>query len=461
MVELGTLPSREQRRTLAVAAAGTALVLIAFTTPLATLVGTARELDAGPAAQAWILSSMGVGLGVALLSSGAIADDRGRRRVFVGGAVVLALGSVLAALAPTAPVLIAGRLVQGIGGAALTACSLGLIAHTFPAAPARARASGVWGAAVGAGIAAGPLLAAGLEQAVSWRAAYWLAAAMALGVAVAARVLVRESRAERPRPVDVVGVVLLGAGLAAVLAGLVEGREGWTRPTVLTLLLGGAALLGAFALVEHRSRGPMVDLTLFRRPDFVAVTVTAFTVGLGIIALMSFLPTVLQRGLGHSALTAAWLTLAWAGTSVVAALGARYLPPVLGEQTLLVGGLLGLAASQLALLGLAPDSSPARLLPGLFAAGVASGVLNAVLGRGAVTSVPAGRGAMGSGANNTARYVGSAVGVTVVVVVAVRPGLGPGAAGLLAGWNHAVAVTAALSVLGALAVLAAYTRRSA
>src|ERR1700754_1856169 len=109
-------------------------------------------------------------------------------------------------------------------------------------------------------------------------------------------------------------------------------------------------------------------------------------------------------------------------------------------------GLLVVAAGQLALYG---AGSFARLLPGLVIAGVGSGVLNATLGRQAVASVPAGRAGMGSGANNTARYAGSGIGVAVIALVATRPGV----SGLLEGWNQALLVSAAFSVLGALAVL--------
>jgi hypothetical protein len=120
-----------------------------------------------------------------------------------------------------------------------------------------------------------------------------------------------------------------------------------------------------------------------------------------------------------------------------------------------VAGLIGCAAGQLALFGLNPDSSIGQLLPGLLAAGAANGVLNAVLGRQAVASVPADRAAMGSGANNTARYLGSAIGLTIVTVLVTHAGTASGAAGLVSGWNIAVLVAVGLSLLGALAVFLA------
>jgi MFS family permease len=445
-------------RTLAVAAAGTLLVLVAFTTPLTTLASTAAGLGAGPGAQAWVLSAMNVGTAAGLLSSGAIGDDYGRRRTFLAGALVLAGASALGALAPNALVLILARILQGLGGAALLACGLGLIGHAFPKGSARARATGVWGAALGAGVAVGPILAAGLDAVGGWRLPYAATALAAAALAVAGRALLPESRAARPRPVDAAGTLLLGLGLASLMAGLVEGRTGWIQLPVIALLALGLALVVAFVAVERRITHPMLDLALLRQPDFLGATVAAFASGAGVLALMSLVPTVLERGLDKGAVLAAVVLLAWSATSVVTALGARWLPVRVSPRALLVAGLMGCAAGQLALVGLTPESSIGRLLPGLLMAGAANGVLNATLGRQAVASVPADRSAMGSGANNTARYVGSGIGITIVMVLLTRSGAAPGAAGLLSGWNIAVLATAGFSLLGALTVLLAHGR---
>jgi predicted MFS family arabinose efflux permease len=240
------------------------------------------------------------------------------------------------------------------------------------------------------------------------------------------------------------------------MAGLVEGRTGWNQPPVIALLALGLALVVAFVAVERRIAHPMLDLALLRRPDFIGATVAAFAAGAGVLALMSLVPTVLERALDEGAVLAAVVLLAWSATSVVSALGARWLPSRVSPRALLVAGLVGCAAGQLALVGLTPGSSIGRLLPGLLVAGAANGVLNAALGRQAVASVPADRAAMGSGANNTARYVGSAIGITVIPVIINHAG--PSAVGVVSGWNVAALVTAAYSLLGALTVLLARER---
>jgi MFS family permease len=400
---------------------------------------------------------MPVGAAAGLLSSGAIGDDHGRRRTFIAGTLLLAGSSLLGALAPNALVLILARSLQGLGGAAMLACGLGLIGHAFPEGPGRVRATGVWGAALGAGNAVGPILAAGIAALGGWRLAYGATALAAAALAVAGRTLLSESRAARPRPVDAAGTLLIGLGLAAFMAGLVEGRTGWNQPPVIALLGLGLALVVAFVAVESRIKHPMLDLALFGRPDFVGATVASLASGLGVLALTSLVPTVLERGLNEGAVLASVVLLAWSAPSVLTALGVRWLPERVTPRAQLVIGLVGCAAGQLALV-LTPDSSIGRLLPGLLLTGAANGVLNAALGRQAVASVPAERAAMGSGANNTARYVGTAIGITLVTVLLTRSGAAPGAADLLSGWNIAVLLTVGFSLVGALVVLLARER---
>ena len=436
--------------TLAVASIATALVLVVFTVPLTTLTSTAHALGAGPGAQAWILSAMSVGAASGLLGSGAIGDDYGRRRTFLAGTMLLAAASVLGAIASTAFLLIIARIAQGLGGAAILACGLGLIGQAYPG-KALARASGIWAASLGAGVAVGPILASGLDGLGGWPAPYWFSAAAAAVLAVAGRALLPESRAATPRRVDLPGTLLLGLGMAALLAGLTQSRTGWAHLSVVALLATGLLLVAGFIVVERRSANPMLDLSLFRRPDFAGATVAALASGAGVLSIMSMIPTILERALGVSTVMGAIVLLAWSATSAVTAIATRWLP--FPPRKLLIGGLVGCAAGQLAVYGLKADSSILRLLPGMLLAGAANGVLNAALGRQAVASVPSDRTAMGSGANNTARYLGSAIGLTVAAVIITHAGAGAGLTGLLSGWNDAVLVSVVFSLLGALAVL--------
>jgi MFS family permease len=457
---LRDMPVRPQRSptivaTLAVASLATALVLIIFTVPLTTLTSSAQGLGAGPGGQAWILSGMSVGAAAALLGSGVIGDDYGRRRTFVIGTVVITLASMLGALAPNPLLLIIARIMQGLGGGAVLACGLGLIGHAYPG-PALARATGIWAAALGAGVAVGPILSAGIDRLAGWRVVYWFSALAAAGFAVAGRAFLAESRASSPRQIDVAGTLLLGIGMAALLAGLTESRTGWDQPSVYMLFAGAVLLLAGFVCVEARLASPMLDLSLFRRSDFVGATIAALASGAGVLSIMSLIPVILQRALGVDIMVGAIVLLAWSATSAVTAIAARWIPAA--PHNLMMGGLIACAAGQLAVFGLHGDSPIIRVIPGMLLAGAANGVLNAALGRQAVASVPADRSAMGSGANNTARYLGSATGLTLCAVLITHAGEASGTPGLLSGWNMAVLVSAAFSLVGALAVFLARVR---
>ena len=435
----------EPRRTLAVTSAATLLVLAVFSAAPGTITQTGDALGMGVNGRTWGLSAMSLGLAVSLLALGALADDLGRRRVLVWSSTALALTGALAALAPSATVFVAARVLQGAAGAGVIAASLASIGHAFPEGPARTHATGLWGAAVGAGIALGPLAGAALASSIGWRSAYWLQAIAAAALVPAARRL-SESRAATPRALDIPGVVTLGAAMASLTAGLVEGRSGWTSFTTVALLAAGIVLLAAFAAIELRRREPMLDLRLLREPRFVASLSGALFTGLAVIGLMSYSVGFDQAGLGIGVVGSAALLAAWSATSMVVALLARRLPAHISSSLRLAAG-LGLAAvGEATLAGLGPGDSWARLAPGLAIAGVGSGLANAALGRLAVESVPRERAGMGSGANNTARYVGGAAGVALVVAVG---GGGRTQAALVHGWNVASVVSAALCLVGA------------
>ncbi len=436
-------------RTLGVVAYGTFLALMAYTAPLASLPDIAADLGAGVSASSWIVASTSVGLAVALVPAGALGDDVGRRRVFTAGAALLAVSSALAAPAPDGWLLVAARVLQGVGAAALLACGLALLGAAYPAGPARAAATAWWGASFGAGVALGPLLMALVQAGSNWRVTYVVLAGLAAALALAAPALLAESTLGRRRVVDPVSALLLAGGLGCLLTALTEGRLGWGRPPVPALLAGAVVLLAGFGLHQLRARAPMIDLRAFRRPRLAAATIGAFVTGTGVIAITSYTPTLLQRGYGRGVLFSAVLLLAWSGTSAVSALGVRALPERCSGPARIAVGLVVAGAGMLALSGLGAASPAGRLVAGLVVAGVGTGAVTATLGREAVASVPPDQAGTGSGINNTSRYVGAALGVTVVAALA-----GGSGAELVSGWNVACWVCAASSVAGAVAVAA-------
>ena len=226
-------------------ALGTALVLVTYVTPIATIPATAADLGAGPVARAWILSSMSVGLAGLLLASGVIGDALGRRRVYVAGLVATGVGAVLCAVSVEPLLFVVGRVVQGGGGAAVLACGLAVLAHRYPlgAGPAprdvglgclgRSRAS--WPAAV---------LSALLDFGSGWRPSLWVTAALALALVPPSLRWMAESSAAVRHRVDVAGLALLVAAMTLAVSALTQGRNGIDLPTVVLAVLAVALARG-------------------------------------------------------------------------------------------------------------------------------------------------------------------------------------------------------------------------
>ncbi|MQA85042.1 MAG: MFS transporter [Streptosporangiales bacterium] len=435
--------------------AATMLVLVVFTTVITTATETARSFHASIAWQTWALGGMSLGLAGALLTAGALADAFGRRRVFVISSVALAVSTALGAASPSMLVFVAARILQGAAGAGVVASGLGLIGHAFPPGPSRAHATGIWGAMLAGGIAIGPILGAGLAAAFGWRSAYGLEALGAAVLAGAGHKLLPESRGKaRPRRIDPPGALTMLIAMACLTAGLTSGRSGWTSPTTVILLAAGLAALAAFAWIEVVRPDPMLDLGLLRRPLFLVSIGGAAVTGLATVALMSYAPTLIEQGLHRSAPAAGGILAVWSVTSMLVAMQAHRLPARVDARGRLIAGLLLSASGSAALTGLAIQSSWWRLVPGLLLAGIGSGPANAALARLAVESVPRASMALGGGANNTARYLGSALGIALLVAVVASGGAGQ--AGLIHGWNRAALLAALLNVAGA--ILAAACR---
>jgi MFS family permease len=437
-----TTPDSLSAKALSLVALATGLVLVTYVTPMATVADTLADLHGGDAARAWVMSSMSIGLASTLLATGAVGDRVGRRRMLVAGLVLMGLGAVVCVLAPGTGVFVAARIVQGVGGAAVLACGLAVLAAGTTPGHERARATAVWGASLGLGITAGVVLAGALGSG-HWRWSYVVVAALALVLAPTTHVGLSESSAATPRRIDVPGVLLLSLGLAALVAAVTEARTG-VSPVMLLLAVATVVLAAAFAVVQRRVAEPLVEPDLLRSPGFLAATIGSTVLGLGMIAMASNAAGLVQQGLGASLGHATLPLLVWSVASVVSSLAIRRVHVAMPGPRLIAISLAVVGLGELLALGMSAGSSPWRLAPGFIVTGLATGVLNAVLGRESVASVPPDRAAMGSGANNTARYLGAACGITLFSVLMTHAGND-----LPGGWNVASLVAAALTLAGA------------
>jgi EmrB/QacA subfamily drug resistance transporter len=361
------------------------------------------DLDAGLAGLQWVINGYLLSLAALILLGGALGDRYGRRRVFTVGVCWFALASALCGLAPTVEVLVAARVLQGIGGALLTPGSLAILQSSFGPGQ-RARAIGAWSGLGGIAAAVGPLLGGVLIQGVSWRAIFLLNVPVALVVLWVTRRRVPESRdpGARGRP-DVVGAALAATGLAGVTYALIRaGEGGWgLRGAGLGLL--GLALLALFAVVERRLPHPMLPPGIFASRQFTAANLVTFAVYAALGGVLFLLIVQLQVTLGYGPIAAGLATLpitllmlalsARAG-AVAARRGPRVLMTV-GPLLMAVGIALltrvvagatyaGAVLPAVVLFGLGLSSTVAPLTATVLSAadavhaGVASGVNNAV-----------------------------------------------------------------------------------
>ncbi|PRX50314.1 EmrB/QacA subfamily drug resistance transporter [Prauserella shujinwangii] len=432
---------------------GSGMAMLDSTVVNVALPRIGAELGASVSGLQWILDGYLLSLASLILIAGALADRYGRRRVFVVGVVWFGMASVLCAAAPTPGLLIAARIVQGIGGALLTPGSLAILQATFERSQ-RARAIGVWSGLGGIAAAIGPLVGGLLVQAWSWRLAFLVNVPVAVGCVWLARRYVPESRDERgQRRPGVLSSVLAAAGLAGITAALVEGPvRGAGDVLVVGAAVAGVLAFGAFVHRQLRSRNPLVPPVLFTERTFVLANGLTLAVYAGLGGVLMLLVLQLQVSLGYSptAAGAAGLPI----TLLMLALSGRSgaLAQRIGPKAQLVLGPLLIATGMLLLRRVEPGASyvgavlPAVAVFGLGLATVVAPVTSTVL-----AAAPDRYAGVASGVNNAIARTGSLLAVALLPAVAGLTGTAyadPEA--LTAGWRTALLAAAGLAVLGAL-----------
>lgn len=403
------------------AACVSALVVNANTSAVTILLPAISEDVNAPISQLqWAVTGyMLVGAAV-IVTSGALGDVLGRRRVFLAGLALFVVSCVLIALSRSGAGVIGGRMVQGAAGSTILACGMSLLSVASSGA-AQMRAITMWGAASAAGAAAGPLVGGLLVGAIGWQGLFWIDAAIAAALIPLTLARVAESRdPKRPRSIDVGGTVLIAVVLVPLVLALSEGASwGWMSPATLSCLVISVLGAGGFAAVERRVRAPIVDLRLLRNGILVGATLAILLVAGAINALMYVLSLYFQDPavFGMSALEAGLATLPAAAamiavTPLITPLAVKIGP---GLAVALGFGIAALAFAALVFVT-ASWTYPVFVVP-LIAVAVGLGLANGPSSSASTASVSPDEVGQASGISNMARYVGGSLAVAAVATV--------------------------------------------
>ncbi|MFJ8150248.1 MFS transporter [Streptomyces sp. NPDC096048] len=382
-----------------------------------------RGLAVGTRGLEWIVDAYTLVLASLLISSGALADRFGRRRVFQCGLAVFGAASLVCALAPSAGVLIAARALQGVGASMLSPVALAIVVNAMPDPKERAQAIGIWASVFGLSMAAGPVAGGALLSGLGWRALFWINAPVIAAALLLVAVFVPESRAPRARRLDLPGQVLLTVVLAVVVGVLIEGPHiGWASPAALAGYAGAAVAAAMFVWVEFRRREPLMDPRLFGRPAFSGAVVGAVAVFVALTMTLLMNTLYLQH-------TREWTPLAAGVATLPLAVGATVCAPWSGRMVgrtgprlplLLAGGFI--TAGGLCLVRLTPHTSVILLLAAYSLIGVGFGFANAPITNTAVNGLPPSRAGVAGAITSTARQLGSAVGIALAGGLAATAG---------------------------------------
>jgi EmrB/QacA subfamily drug resistance transporter len=431
---------RSKWRPMPFIALGVSMIIVDATIVNVAIPSIIRDIGISVTDAEWVNSIYSLVFAALLLTTGRVGDIYGRRRLFLLGTVVFVAASLVAALAPSAGVLILGRFLQGIGGAMLLPASLSTVNAMYQGKD-RAIAFAIWGSTIGGTAALGPLLGGWLTTAFSWRWAFLINVPIGALVVYGLLRFVPETKDPGARRgVDLPGTVTSVVGLGALVFALIEGqRYGWWRPTATFEAAGlrwsvssvaptGAAFvvaavsLLAFWLVERRRarRGALVllDLRLFTIRSFRYGNLAALIVSLGEFGLLFALPLFLQSVLGYSALQTGVVLLALAMGTFVASPFAARIANSRGGRTVVR---LGLALEVVGIVGIGAfvgvGISAWRLVPWLFIYGAGVGLATAQLTGVILADIAVEESGQGSAVQSTSRQVGAALGTAILGAV--------------------------------------------
>ena len=356
-----------------------------------------------------------------LLFGGRAADLLGRRRMLVAGLALYGVASMAGGLATEQDIQLASRALQGLGGALVFPSTLALINITFAEGRDRNRALGIWGGAGAAGLVLGVVLGGALTRALGWEAVFFVNVPLAGAALVLAFVLIQaDGPRDRDRTFDLPGALTATGGVTLLVFALVQGPEiGWGSPWILAAVVVGMGLLGIFAVVERRSRDPLLPPRLLANRLLRMAVVVAFMFMATFGSLLYFLSIYFQDILLYDAMeTGVGFLLPTAVVVAGSALAGRLVTRLGLRRTLVAALAIGAAGATVLGLAMVPDASYASLVPGLVTVSIGDGIVFTTMFIAAATGVTDHEQGIASGIVSTASGVGAVVGLAILVLVA-------------------------------------------
>jgi EmrB/QacA subfamily drug resistance transporter len=406
----------------------------------------------------WVVNAYVLVFGGFLLLGGRLADLLGRRRVFMIGLVAFALASLAGGLAQNEAQLIIARAVQGLGAALLSPAALSLVTVLFEEGSERNKAMGVWGAVAGSGGAVGVLLGGMLTEWAGWEWVLFVNVPVGIAAAALAPRLLPESRIAG-RHFDFAGAISVTAGLSLLVYTLVDANSaGWGSTQTIGLGLLSFALIGAFYVIERRSKAPLMPFPgIFRIRTITGINVSAVLIAAALFSMFFFISLYMQQVLGFSALEAGLAYLPLAVGIIIAAGGSAPLVTRFGFKPVLVTGLIITAAGLMWFTQVdAGGSYVSDLLGPMLLAAVGLGLAFVSMTVAAVSGVEAHEAGLASGLINTSQQIGGALGLAILATIAnsrTDDAIASGTAmpsALTEGFQAAFAVGAGFAIAGAL-----------
>ncbi len=394
----------------------TTIVNIAFPDISASFSGSGRD------ALSWVLDGYFVVIAALLVPAGGLADRFGHKRIFLLGIGGFTAASLFCAAAPSLPLLIAFRVLQGIGAALIAPTSLAIVLDSFPVEK-RSTGVGLWGAAAAAAAATGPTLGGALVELSDWRLVFLVNLPLGLAILLAGRRRLPKPVVADSRLPDLPGAVMLALSLALITLGIVEGNDwGWTAASTLACFAGGAALLAGMVARSRTHPRPIVSAELFAHRSFRIGNLGTLLFAAAFFSLILGNVLFLISVWGYTVLQAGAATLPGPAMTTIVSGPAGRLADRFGHRAVVVPGALVFAAGVMILRSAGAEPDWLGLwLPGAILTGIGIGLVFPTLGSASVRDIPDDRFATASAVNAAFRQVGAVLGTAILVAIVGQP----------------------------------------